>query len=77
MGDFSGYLEEDVVLHLPLGALSAFARHNERNETICAIRRELRCLLPSRISSKADSSGDGLIWAGSQEVEFRRSKASR
>lgn len=64
MGNLSGYFEEDVVLHLPLGALSAFARHCERSETICAIRRELRCLLLSRISLQADSSGDSLIWAG-------------
>lgn len=77
MGNLSGYFEENVVLHLPLGALSAFARHCERSETICAIRRELRCLLLSRISLQADSSGDGLSGRGPQEVELRRSRAPR
>lgn len=77
MGDFGSYLEEDVVLHLPRGALSAFARHCERRETICAVRRDLWRLFLSRVSSEVDSSADGLIWAGAQETELRKSKESQ
>lgn len=52
MGDFSGYLEEDVVLHLPRGALSTFTRHCGTRETGCTIRDELRCLVLSKVSSE-------------------------
>lgn len=77
MGDFGSYLEENVVLHLPRGALSAFARHCERMDTICAVRKDLWCLSLSRFSSEVDSSADGLIWAGAREAELRRSKKPR
>lgn len=77
MGDFGSYFEEDVVLDLPRGALSAFARHCERRKTICAVRKDLWCLFLSRVSSEVDRSADGLIWAGAREAELRRSKESR
>lgn len=52
MGDFSGYFEEDMVLHLPRGALSAFTRHRGTRETGCTVRDDLRCLALSKVSSE-------------------------